>query len=256
MPAVGEVKPVDEIVAETRTILEAARRDQVPLRAIGGLAIRLRAGHERHTNLERSYRDIDLFAPKKSQASVSALLEGLGYAPDRHFNAAHGDRRLLFLDSSGSHIDVFVGVFELCHVIPISADRAAMDPLTLPLAELLLTKLQIVQLNEKDQQDIVTLFYHYDVGADDADMINGDLVARILAGDWGLWRTSTGNLDRTAASVDRYQLDADGRALVHERIDRLRGQIGAEPKSRKWKMRARIGERKRWYEEPEEEPEA
>ena len=256
MPTVEEVgKPVAEIVAETRRILEAAEVEELQLRALGGLAIRLRAGADLPESLARSYQDIDLFAAKGSQSRVEALLEGLGYAGDRHFDAAHGDRRLLFLDPNGGHVDVFVGVFELCHVVPIAKHRVALDRLTLPLAELLLTKLQIVQLNEKDQRDIVTLLHEHDVGAADQETINAEVIAEALASDWGLWRTSTANLERTATAVAAYELDADRQARVHERLDRLSAQIESQKKSRRWRMRARVGERVRWYEEPEEEPE-
>lgn len=256
MWAVKEVrKPVEEIVAEIRQILAAAQRENIPLRAIGGLAVRLRATAELPRSLTRTYQDIDLFAAKGSQSLITPLLEGLGYAADQHFNAAHGDRRLLFVDSNGGHIDVFVGIFQLCHLVPIPKDRVVLDPLTLPLAELLMTKLQIVQLNEKDQRDILTLLHEHDVGPADEETINFQVVASALASDWGLWRTSTANIVRTSNAVANYRLAADRQAQVHERLDRLAAQIESHPKSRRWRMRARVGERMRWYEEPEEEPE-
>ena len=67
--------------------------------------------------------------------------------------------------------------------------------------------------------------------------------------DWGLWRTITRNLDSVAAHLSAYDVDRD---LVSARLDDLQRRIDAAPKSRGWRLRDRIGERKRWYELPEE----
>lgn len=247
-------RPVEEMAAEARRILDAADQQGLHVRAVGGLAVHLHTHRDLPASLSRSYQDIDFFAAKGHQKSVTTLFEGLGYRSDRHFNAAHGDRRLLFVDSQDRHLDVFVGVFQLCHRIPIE-DRLDADELTLPLSELLLTKLQIVELTEKDQRDILTLLHQHAVGPSDDETVNVQIVGRLLAADWGLWRTCTRNIEATRATIDAYELSDADRSMLLDRLEALTARIEAEPKSRKWRARARVGERVRWYDEPEEEPE-
>jgi hypothetical protein len=135
----------------------------------------------------------------------------------------------------------------MCHEIPLER-RLAADGDTVPLAELVLTKLQIIQLNEKDVRDAVALFAEHDVTDDDAG-INGTRVAELCADDWGLWRTITRNLESVAGHLESYDVDRD---LVSTRLAGLQVWIETAPKSRGWKLRDKVGERKRWYELPEE----
>lgn len=139
----------------------------------------------------------------------------------------------------------------MSHKIPIG-DRLEIDPVSVPLAELLLTKLQIAELNEKDIRDTVALLHGHAVAETDGDVLNAARVAELCAADWGLWRTITGNLATCREYVDRYELPASELEAIATKLEALLERIEAEPKSRGWKMRARIGERKRWYELPEE----
>jgi hypothetical protein len=242
-----------EQASEAARIVSAATEAGADVRLLGGLAVCVHGHGALPATLERSYEDIDLLAARGAQQAIERAMGGLGYQADVHFNAAHGDRRLLFLHpETASHVDFFVGRFELCHTIPFD-DRLTVDQVTVPLAELLLTKLQIVQLNEKDCRDILALLYDHEVGAGDGELVNADRVAELCAGDWGLWRTCTQNLTKAIAAVDRYDLRPDECERLRLRLRQLEERIEATPKSRKWKLRARVGERVRWYEEPEEE---
>jgi hypothetical protein len=156
---------------------------------------------------------------------------------------------LFFDDAHGRQVDVFVGAFSMCHRIPLDG-RIEIDPVSIPLAELLLTKLQVVQLNEKDVRDSLALLHDHPVGEEDGETVNGERVAKLCAADWGLWRTITQNLVACRGFADTY--DVPDRAVLDERLDALLDRIEAEPKSRAWKMRSKIGDRKRWYELPEE----
>jgi len=127
-----------------------------------------------------------------------------------------------------------------------------LDDRTIPLAELLLTKLQVFELTHKDLNDIATLLNGHDVGDADGETINGDFVAKLTADDWGLWRTVKMNLERVREQIDSLSLDAAARARVLERADAVWERIEREPKSRKWRVRDRVGDRKRWYEVPDE----
>jgi hypothetical protein len=181
-------------------------------------------------------------------------MTAMGYEADRPFNATNGHRRLLYYDPPhGRQVDVFVGTFEMCHSIPIT-ERIELHASAVPLAELLLTKMQIVELNAKDQADILTILYHHEVAEDDGDghAVNAARVAKLCASDWGLLRTTRLNVERTQGALDGSSLTPEQQAVVRERIERLWERIEREPKSTKWKMRNRVGDKVRWYEEPEE----
>lgn len=240
-----------DVIAEAIRILETAASERLPLKAIGGVAIRLRTPSVPPV-LARSYQDIDLVTERRRGADVARLLEGMEYRPNHEFNALHGDRRLLFHDDEHERqVDVFVGTFAMCHVIPV-AERLALEPLTVPLAELLLTKLQIVELNDKDLRDAVTLLIGHAVAVGDGDAVNAARIAALCAADWGLWRTVKQTLERMRASLPQLGLDPADAALALARAGTLWEAIEAAPKGARWKLRARVGDRARWYDEPEE----
>jgi hypothetical protein len=160
----------------------------------------------------------------------------------------NGRERLLFYDNpNGRQVDVFVSSFRMCHEIPLEK-RLTVDDDTVPLAELLLTKLQIIELNEKDVRDTVALLLEHEVTDDDRG-VNASHVASLCAEDWGLWRTISHNLERLRQQVVHYDVDQEA---VSGRVTLLLDRIDKAPKSRSWRLRAKIGERKRWYALPEE----
>lgn len=242
--------PEPEIVEEARRLLGAAEQADIGLRLLGGVAIRLRTPIP--DALAREYGDLDFVGAPGSSSGLRKVFVDAGYEQDQAFNALHGARRLIFLDAANLRkADVFVGQFEMCHKVPV-AERLALEPATLPLAELLLTKLQIVELNEKDVRDALALLLGHDVGEEDGELVNAGRVAALCANDWGLWRTITANLRALDAHTASYALSPQERARVSSRIRALLERIEAEPKSRAWRLRARVGERVRWYELPEE----
>jgi hypothetical protein len=240
----------DDVVAEGRRMMGLAGEDGVPIRLLGGVAIGLRAPGELAPAFRRTYADLDFVTTKKGVGATTDLFRGEGYEPHVAFNALHGGDRLLFFDDPHERqVDVFVGAFSMCHRIPLDG-RIEVDPVSIPLAELLLTKLQVVQLNEKDVRDSLALLHDHPVGDEDGETLNGARVAQLCGADWGLWRTITQNLLACRSFADTY--DVPDRPTLDGRLDELLGRIEAEPKSRAWKMRAKIGDRKRWYDLPEE----
>ena len=217
------------------------------MRLLGGVAVHVRS-RGLPPALTREYKDLDFATSKKSSGDLQKLLREMGYEPHVGFNAMNGKERLLFYDNAnGRQVDVFVSSFRMCHEIPLEK-RLPIDQDTVPLAELLLTKLQIIELNEKDVRDTVALLLEHDVTDDDAG-VNAAHVADLCADDWGLWRTITHNLATLRDRLDAYDVDRDA---VSNRVSAILERIEAAPKSRGWRMRAKIGERKRWYELPEE----
>jgi len=240
-----------DVLAEGRRLLDLAEGSGVALRLLGGAAIGLRTP-DLPRELDRAYGDLDFVSPPGSTSEVSALFAQAGYAADAAFNTLHGKRRLIFVEPTERRkCDVFVGTFEMCHKIPV-AERLELERLTLPLAELLVTKLQIVELNDKDVRDALGLLAGHEVAETDGESINAARVAALCTADWGLWRTLTANLAALRGHARDYRLpDAVQRSIL-ERIAMLLDRIEGEPKPRAWRLRSRVGDRVRWYELPED----
>lgn len=242
--------PVDE----TRRILSSAEKAGLELRALGGIGVALRAPSIHLFRPLRAYHDIDL-AGAAPRGPVEALLVDLGYLPARQFNALNAAERLLFHDPSGRRIDVFLDLLRMCHTLRFR-ERLPRDRLTLPLADLLLAKLQIVELTDRDAQDVAALLADHELTDDDAG-IGMDRIVSVCRADWGWWRTVEWNLARLitrwpadAATASEDAAVAIGTATA--RASRLRAVLAATPKSASWRARAIVGDRVRWYEEPEE----
>jgi hypothetical protein len=249
--AVHAGEPVEDMIGEGRRLVDAAARQGITVRLLGGVAVYLKSPPSGPL-LPRLVGDIDLVIKRGSRGAVSGMLTSDGYVPDEMFNALQGARRLLFYGgANGRKLDIFIGEFSMCHVIPIT-DRLERDPITIPLAELLLTKLQIVELTERDQRDIYSLCYQHQVSRGDGSEIEGDYVAEICAKDWGLWRTAKATIERCKSNLAGYDLEPEQTALIMERLDALWNLIEQAPKSAKWRLRSRVGDRVRWYAEPEE----
>ena len=245
--------PLQDAVDEARRLMALAHSQSVKVRALGGVAVSLSVPADTPLLIPRTYQDIDLIAPKREQRALAELMTGTGYAADDEFNAFNGHRRLLYYDATNSRqVDIFIGTFSMCHEVPLEGRLLVADT-TIPMAELLLTKLQIVELNSKDVGDILNLVYHHDpVGRGTAVGLESGRVAAYCAADWGLWRTATGNLDRALTAVAELPLGDADRVVLRDRLQSVRTAIDTAPKSRKWRMRARVGDRVRWYEEPDE----
>ncbi len=240
-----------DIVAEGERLLGIASVEGVPLRLLGGVAVCMKAP-ELPEALSREYKDIDFATTKKGAGAADRLLRDAGYQPHVSFNAMHARERGLYFDEANDRqVDLFIHSFRMCHEIPLG-DRLALEEHTVPLAELLLTKLQIIEVNEKDIRDTVLLFHGNPVADHDDGAVNGAQIAALCAADWGLWRTITANLERCRGHVDDYELSAEDRERIAQRFDDVLARIEAEPKSRGWRLRAKVGERKRWYDLPEE----
>jgi hypothetical protein len=242
----------DDIVAEALRIVKTGDAHGITLRLLGGLAVRLHSPSATHRDLARSYPDLDFATPNNRNQSVENFITRLGYAPNKNFNLFNGDSRLLFYDEARSRqMDVFIAKFEMSHRLPIT-ERIRVETLTLPLAELLLTKLQIVQMNEKDIRDICALLVDHPLGDTDVETINLPRMIQLTADDWGLWKTATLSMGKVREYVSTGALDDETKVIVLERLDALERALNDSPKPLKWKMRARIGEKVQWYELPEE----
>lgn len=241
------------LVTEARRILEEAQSRGIKVRLIGGIAIWLRAPDDVRARMGREYADIDLVTVRKHAKPLREMLESLGYQPDKMFNAVQGDRRLYFHSADGSyHLDIFVDKFVMSHELDL-VDRLETEPVVLPAAELLLTKLQIAELNQKDAHDTAMLLLGHELAEQDGPgVLNMAQVADICGQDWGFYTTLTDNLAKTHALLEEVLSEAEHRQVVAERTGVLLSHLEATPKSRGWRRRAKIGRRMRWYEVPDE----
>jgi hypothetical protein len=241
-----------DMVEEALRIAGEAEKRNLALRLLGGVAIKLRAKDGLNPTFRREYADLDWITPKGTSADAQRFFEALGYSPQVRFNAIYGRERLLFFDEQhGRQTDILVGDFRMSHKISFDK-RINIEPLTIPLAELLLTKLQIVELNKKDVLDALALLHDHPVKDEDGNSVNGERIAKLCAADWGLWRTFTANLSAVSDRLEDYDLPEKSKQSISSRIRELQRRIEQEPKSFAWKMRSKVGDRKRWYDLPEE----
>jgi hypothetical protein len=243
-----------DLEQELYRLVSAAQEQDIFLRVLGGLAVKIHSPHANHRSLERSYPDIDFVTDKSSAKKLVDFLPEMGYVPNKTFNTLSGDRRQLYYDEEhGRQIDVFIGDFTMCHKLPL-ADRLDVEPVTLPLAELYLSKVQIVDLNRKDVLDLLALILDHEAGPGDEETINTDLIAGLCAKDWGLYTTVSLNNQKLAEFVDNGEVDLDEaeKQSVRQRLAAIQQAMDDAPKTRGWKIRARVGTRVRWYEEVEE----
>jgi hypothetical protein len=244
--------PHADPVAEGERIARAAEEDGLVLRVVGGVGVALRCASATVPPLSRSYGDVDVAGRAADRVRITALLTNAGYVAHERFNALNGASRLLFEDTAnGRRLDVFLDRVELCHRIDLRPRLPIPGP-TLPAADLLLMKLQVVETNEKDFLDMAALLVDQPFAGHDDDAINVDYLCALAARDWGLWRTVTmvaGRLEARAASIGDARIAATVRDKVAELIERLE----REPKTRGWKLRARVGDRVRWYELPDDD---
>jgi hypothetical protein len=247
--------PRESLDEEAERILQGAEAKGITLRLLGGMAVSIRCPSASKPPLSRHRVDIDVVGRRKEVAKINQLFRELGYKPRERFNALHGSR-LIFNDIKNQRrVDVFLDVFQMCHKFDFR-DRLALEPKTIPLSDLLSTKLQIVEINEKDVKDIFAMLLDHEVSeGEGSDTINASYISKICAEDWGVYKTFTMNLERLAKYVEGIGLDQEQNKRIADRARKLKSSIEAAPKSMGWKIRAAVGERKKWYELPEADKE-
>lgn len=239
---------------EMYRLISEAQKENIFLRVIGGLAIKIHSPHSNHRALAREYPDIDFVTNKSGARKLGNFLSSMGYTSNKTFNTLSGDRRQLYYDEPRDRqIDVFIGDFTMCHKLPL-ADRLDVEPVTIPLCELFLSKAQIVELNRKDALDLLTLLLDHEAGDGDDETINTNLIASLCAGDWGLYTTVSMTIEKLHILLKSGEVELE-ETLTHtikNRLDAIQKAIDSVPKGLAWKMRDKVGKRVRWYEEVEE----
>lgn len=244
--------PLADPVAEARRLTALASAAGLTVRLLGGVAIAIRAGAALPGGLRRTYKDLDFATVRGDAARFDALLVDAGYEADEQFNRIHGAQRRLHYDrANGKQLDTFVDTFAMCHVLEL-ARRLPPRGQTLTPADLLLTKLQIVEVNDKDLVDTIALLLCHPIDEAGADVIALDELRPLLRADWGWYTTITDNLAKVAARLATVEVPDADKDLVSARIDELLTALRAFPKSMKWTLRAKVGRKIPWYDLPEE----
>jgi hypothetical protein len=240
---------------ELKRILQASEQSGLLLRVIGSLAFQMHCPQLGHLQaaMGRAYTDIDFAAYGRQSKQIQQMMESLGYLENREvFIASEGERAIYDNAGTGLHVDIFYEKLDFCHTI-YWKDRLEVDAPTIPLAELLLEKMQIVQINEKDVIDTIMLLLEHPLGDTDSETINVQRAALLCANDWGLWRTTTMNLDKVRMLAQAYpQLSADQKAKVEEQVKEILASFERQPKPLAWRLRDRVGDRVKWYKDVDE----
>jgi hypothetical protein len=231
-------------------IVDAGAALGVVARVLGGVGVALHCPSSEQEPFLREYGDLDVVVDRRGgRKHADAMFASLGYQADVEFNTMNGPEGRRRYLSGDQKVDVFVGAFRMCHELPLE-ERLDADAPTVTLADLFLTKAQIFELTDKDALDLACLLLDHELAEHDDDRIDVRRIAALTGADWGLWRTVTRSLDRLRTTADA--LAPEQRATIAARIDALRSEIDAAPKSAKWKLRARVGDHVRWYELPED----
>ena len=240
--------PLEDPIAEAGRIAEAAKKAGVKVKLLGGAGINMHSPSAGRPPLKRKYGDLDYAISKRDRKSVLSLFPSLGYEANERFNLMNGDTRLYFYDTGhGRQVDIFIDMFKMSHVIDLRGRLNGDGPCASP-ADLLLSKLQIYEINRKDLIDVIALLLDHAIGEGE-DAIDARYVARLACEDWGLCRTVQLNIPKLLHTLD--ELDVD-REVVRSRVAEIQAAIDAGPKPLKWRLRAQVGDRLQWYELPEE----
>ena len=241
--------------SELKRIINCCDEAGILLRVIGSLAFQVHCPKFGYLQAEmgRAYTDIDFAAYSRQTKEIRGLMTKLGYREDQEvFIVSQGERAIFERPEIGIHVDVFYEKLSFCHVI-VWNGRLEKDKPSIPLAEMLLEKMQIVKINEKDIIDTIMLLLEHPLGDNDQEMINIKLIASLCSSDWGLWRTVTMNLDKVRQLSQGYsQLKTEQKELINYQVSSALLRIEQESKSMAWRLRSRVGDRVKWYKDVDE----
>ena len=245
----------EKFEGELKRIVKASDKAGILLRVIGSLAFQMHCNEYGYLQeaMGRAYTDIDFAAYRKQTKEIKKLMTRLGYTENREvFIVSEGERSIFDKPETGLHVDVFYEKLDFCHTI-FWANRLEVDAPTIPLAELLLEKMQIVQINEKDIIVTIMLLLEHPLGDVDEETINIKRIAELCSTDWGLWRTTTMNLDKVRQLAHGYnELKDEHKVHIEAQVAAALERIEQEPKSLAWRLRSRVGDRVKWYKEVDE----
>jgi len=245
-----------DFLNEARRIIDEGKRRNLTLRLLGATAFRLHCPRFLYFQelLGRTLSDMDFASLSSQSDQIRRFFLEIGYTEKGHVNKLLAGQRMIFYkDANQKRVDVFYDRLTFNHVIDLR-DRLQVDYPTLSVSDLFLEKMQVVFINEKDLIDAAMLLREHQVAPQQLpESIDARYIASICGRDWGWWRTLTGNLQKLESAVkEMKKLGDEDRNDIRMKIAEILAFVEHEPKSTKWKMRARIGDRVRWYNEVED----
>lgn len=245
-----------DYIEQAVAIIGEAEKRKIPMRLLGSTAFLLNC--PKHVSLyqalDRELTDIDLVAYAKHERDIERMLGETGFdikgGRGVTMNVFLGRRIFVHKNGTSRNVDVFFDRLDFCHPIELRNRLDLSEYYTIALSDMLLEKMQIVEINEKDLKDTIILFLEHELGKDERSTINVDRITQLLGEDWGFYYTVTTNLKKVKSYCHRFDiLTAEQKARVGDQVEKLLGIIENKPKSLKWKLRARVGTKKRWYNE-------
>lgn len=234
-----------------KNLVEQASKRNIKLRLLGANAFQIHCHKNLHIlqSMGREITDIDLIGYGKQTTETKNLFIDLGYL----FKWGVLTDRMIFNDVAGKYVvDVFFDRLEMCHRIDLKG-RLEIDSPTISVSDLFLEKIQIVKINEKDIKDLMILLLEHDIGKGDKETINHDYISNLLSKDWGFYHTARTNLDLLKRMLQKYDiLSKDDQLMIETRINKLVEAIDNHPKSLAWNLRAKVGTKKKWYQDVED----
>jgi hypothetical protein len=238
-----------DLIEEAVRLVEKAEENGIIMRLMGAIAFKIHCTNnaELYKKIDRKLSDMDFVSYARHQHDIRNLLNTLGYKERVPTMAMHLGSRQIWLNKNGIVIDIFFDQMYMCHNIDYRG-RLEIDKPTVPLAELLLQKLQVVNFTEKDLKDAIILILEHEMANGDDETINTKRIAELLSDDWGFYYTATTNLKKIKNGLNRYDvLSEKAKEIIRERVDILTKAIEEQPKTMKWKMRSKLGTKVKWY---------
>jgi len=246
-----------QFVDEALTLVREAEAEGIRLRILGSIAYRLQCPNNLHLfeDTKRVLTDVDFGAEKNQNKAIRQFLIARDYVPDEGvYMASEGSRHVYLHKDTNLNVDVFADELYFCHRIPFK-NRLDLDSPTICTTDLLLEKMQIVEINLKDFKDTIVLMLEHPLSHQQAGpkSIDTDYIVDMMRRDWGFYHTFTTNLERVPGHLSEFpSMKKEEHAVVRSRIDELLKVLDEAPKTLAWKMRAKIGTRRQWYQEVSE----
>jgi hypothetical protein len=274
------IVPTEVFIQEAEKLVEEAKKKGATLRIMGGLGIAMHSRDFRDFAVKlgrtgagvvkgQEYTDIDFMSYGKQRNKVKEFFAEFGYAKRKAtLSSAASNRQIYYHPKGWFYIDVFFDKLLVAnHPIDFKR-RLELDYPTITLTDMLLEKIQMWEaFSAKDLKDCMLLLRVHEVKEKgEKESIDASYITKLLSQDWGFWYTATTNLKKirkfTAEidslgpeiGIDPKQIKKRDREEIAQRVDTLLNRIDKQPKSFGWKMRSKVGTKKRWY-EPVERPE-
>ena len=227
----------------------------VTLRILGHLAVRdhVQDHYELLDLLERvPTHDIDFMGYSKEMEAAERMFLDLGYEPDPSvaFSQEYGVQRLIYHHHENEIMaEIFLDELNMAHMLDFRG-RLELDTPTISLVDLLLSKLQIQNISEKDIKDMIVLLAEHELGSAGREQVDVEYLLKLTRNEWGLYYTASKNLAMIKEFAGNYDvIDEATRGTVNAKVDDIVKRIDDEPKTMRWKIRAKVGTRAKWYQD-------